>query len=127
MVGASGFLTNELVSYDISGEYWLNQAGTSGSEGIGGELGVGKYMEHSRNRLKASVFRLFIKGETRIKGNHISYGVDYRRESFRDRTKEWEWRDSAGYSLPTLPDGVHLVYNLSSNHNLAANRISRLR
>ncbi len=124
MVGASGFLTNELVSYDISGEYWLNQAGTSGSEGIGGELGVGKYMEHSRNRLKASVFRLFIKGETRIKGNHISYGVDYRRESFRDRTKEWEWRDSAGYSLPTLPDGVHLVYNLSSNHNLAANRIS---
>ncbi len=124
MIGASGFLTNELVSYDISGEYWLNQAGTSGSEGIGGELGVGKYMEHSRNRLKASVFRLFIKGETRIKGNHISYGVDYRRESFRDRTKEWEWRDSAGYSLPTLPDGVHLVYNLSSNHNLAANRIS---
>ena len=124
MVGASGFLTNELVSYDISGEYWLNQAGTSGSEGIGGELGVGKYMEHSRNRLKASVFRLFIKGETRIKGNHISYGVDYRRESFRDRTKEWEWRDSAGYSLPTLPDGVHLVYNLYSNHNLAANRVS---
>lgn len=124
MVGASGFLTNELVSYDISGEYWLNQAGTSGSEGIGGELGVGKYMEHSRNRLKASVFRLFMKGETRIKGNHISYGMDYRRESFRDRTKEWEWRDSAGYSLPTLPEGVHLVYNLSSNHNLAANRVS---
>ncbi|MDE6256122.1 MAG: TonB-dependent receptor, partial [Muribaculaceae bacterium] len=29
-LNASGFLTNELVSYDISGEYWLNQAGTSG-------------------------------------------------------------------------------------------------
>ena len=124
MLGASGFLTNELVSYDISGEYWLDQAGTSGSEGVGGELGVGKYMEHSRNRLKASVFRLFLKGQTRIKGNHISYGVDYRRENFRDRTKEWEWRDSAGYSLPTLPDGVHLIYNLSSNHNLSTNRLS---
>lgn len=124
MFGASGFLTNELVSYDIKGEYWLNQAGTSGADGVGGELGVGKYMEHSRNRLKASVFRLFFKGETRIKGNHLSYGVDYRRENFRDRTKEWEWRDSAGYSLPTLPDGVHLIYNLSSNHNLATNRIA---
>ena len=33
----------------------LDQAGTGGSDGIGGELGVGKYMEHSRNRLKASV------------------------------------------------------------------------
>ena len=124
MVGASGFMTNELVSYDISGEYWLNQAGTGGEEGIGGELGVGKYMEHSRNRLKASVFRLFLKGESRLKSNNLSYGFDYRRETFRDRTKEWEWRDSAGYSLPTLPEGVHLIYNLTANHNLATNRVS---
>jgi len=28
----SGFLTNEFVSYDISGEYWLDQAGTGGSD-----------------------------------------------------------------------------------------------
>ena len=76
MLGASGFLTNELVSYDISGEYWLDQAGTSGSEGVGGELGVGKYMEHSRNRLKASVFRLFLKGQTRIKGNLMALITD---------------------------------------------------
>ncbi|MDE7437259.1 MAG: TonB-dependent receptor [Muribaculaceae bacterium] len=123
MIGASGFLTNELVSYDISGEYWLNQAGTGGEDGIGGELGVGKYMEHSRNRLKASVFRMFLKGETRIKANNLTYGLDYRRETFRDRTKEWEWRDSAGYSLPTLPEGVHLIYSLSSNHNLSTNRL----
>lgn len=122
--GVSGFLTNELVSYDISGEYWLDQAGTSGSDGIGGELGVGKYMEHSRNRLKASVMRLFFKGTGRIKGNNLSYGLDYRRETFRDRTKEWEWRDSAGYSLPTYPDGVHLIYNLTSRHNLSTDRIS---
>ncbi|MDE5642351.1 MAG: TonB-dependent receptor, partial [Muribaculaceae bacterium] len=43
---ASGYLTNELVSYDISGEYWLDQAGTSGDDSgsaVGGELGVGRY------------------------------------------------------------------------------------
>ena len=123
-LGVSGFITNEQVSYDISGEYWLNQAGTSGSEGVGGELGVGKYMEHSRNRLKASVLRLFLNGSTRIKGNNLTYGIDYHRENFRDQTKEWEWRDSAGYSLPTLPDGVHLIYNLSSNHNISTNRFA---
>lgn len=122
--GISGFLTNELVSYDISGEYWLNQAGTGGEGGIGGELGVGKYMEHSRNRLKASVLRLFLRGETRIKKNHLTFGFDYKRENFRDRTKEWEWRDSAGYSLPTAPEGVHLIYNLTSKHNLSTNRLS---
>lgn len=124
MLGASGFLTNELVSYDISGEYWLNQAGTGGEQGVGGELGVGKYMEHSRNRLKASVLRLFAKGETKIGRHHISGGVDFSRENFRDRTNEWEWRDSAGYSLPTAPPGVHLIYNLSSHHDLATNRLA---
>ena len=123
-LNASGFLTNELVTYDISGEYWLNQAGTSGSEGIGGELGVGKYMEHARDRLKASVFSLSLKGTTRIKKNHLTYGIGYQRESFRDRTKEWEWRDSAGYSLPTKPEGVHLIYNLASRQDISTNRMS---
>lgn len=119
--GMSGFLTNELVTYDISGEYWLNNAGAGG---IGGEIGVGKYMEHSRNRLKASVINLFLNGTTRIKGNHITYGIDYKRQTFRDRTKEWEWRDSAGYSLPVAPEGVHLIYNLSSKQNLSTNRVA---
>ncbi|MDE7412161.1 MAG: TonB-dependent receptor [Muribaculaceae bacterium] len=123
-LNASGFLTNEFVSYDISGEYWLNQAGTSGSDGIGGELGVGKYMEHSRNRLKASVIQIGLKGTTRIKRNNFTYGLNYQHENFRDRTKEWEWRDSAGYSLPTLPEGVHLIYNMSSNQKLATNRMA---
>lgn len=123
-LGLSGFLTNEFVSYDISGEYWLNQAGTGGDDAVGGELGVGKYMEHSRNRLKASVVQLFIKGRTVIKNNHISYGFNFQNEKFRDRTKEWEWRDSAGYSLPTAPPGVNLVYNLYSRQDVTTNRIA---
>lgn len=122
--GLSAFLTNELVSYDISGEYWLDEAGTSGSDAVGGELGVGKYMEHSRNRLKASVVQAVLKGQTAIRDNNITYGLTYQHENFRDRTKEWEWRDSAGYSLPTQPDGVHLIYNLSSRQDLATNRLA---
>lgn len=123
-LGLGGFLSNELVSYDISGEYWLDQAGTSGSEGIGGELGVGKYMEHSRNRLKASVIQIALRGQTRFKINNFSYGIGYQRENFRDRSKEWEWRDSAGYSLPQKPDGLHLIHNLSSNNDATINRLS---
>lgn len=123
-LGLSGFLTDELVSYDISGEYWLNEAGTSGDESIGGEIGVGKYMEHARNRLRASVIQAVIKGTSRVKNNHITYGLTYQHENFRDRSKEWEWRDSAGYSLPTQPEGVHLIYNLSSKQDMQADRIS---
>lgn len=125
-VGASisAFLTNELVSYDISGEYWLDQAGTGGEEGIGGELGVGKYMEHSRNRLRASVVQFALKGTSAVRSNNFSYGLSFQHESFRDRTKEWEWRDSAGYSLPTMPEGVHLIYNLSSRQDISTNRLA---
>ena len=120
----SAFLTNELVSYDISGEYWLNQAGTGGEGSVGGELGVGKYMEHSRNRLRASVVQFALKGLTSIRRNNLSYGISFQHENFRDRTKEWEWRDSAGYSLPHIPGAVHLIYNLTSKQDISTNRMA---
>lgn len=120
----AGFQSNELVSYDISGEYWLNQAGTGGEGAVGGELGVGKYMEHSRNRLRASVFQLQLRGQSAIRRNNLSYGIAFQNEKFHDRTKEWEWRDSAGYSLPTQPEGVHLIYNLSSRQDVSTNRLA---
>ncbi|MDE6577243.1 MAG: TonB-dependent receptor, partial [Muribaculaceae bacterium] len=123
-VSLSGFMTNELVGYDISGEYWLDQAGTGGADGIGGELGVGKYMEHARNRLRASVVSGSLMGMTRIGKNNLTYGAVFSHEKFRDRTKEWEWRDSAGYSLPTGPEGVHLIYNLSSRQDVTSHRFS---
>ncbi len=120
---ASGYLTNELVSYDISGEYWLDQAGAEHGT-IGGELGVGKYKEHARNRLKASVFSLSLRGNTGIKNHNLSYGVSFNREQIMDRAREWEMRDSAGYSLPFDPAAVKVYYNLFSSHDISSNRIA---
>lgn len=127
LLGA-GYLTNELVAYDISGEYWLDQAGTtggsSGDGAIGGELGVGRYMEHARNRLKASVFNIALKGNTGINRHTLSYGISFNTEKIMDRTREWEQRDSSGYSLPNVPDAVKVIYNLSSHHDLTSNRFA---
>ena len=121
---ASGFLTNELVTYDISGEYWLDQAGTGGSEGIGGELGVGRYHEHARNRLKSSVIDIALKGNTAIRNHSLTYGIGIRRQSVMERSREWELRDSAGFSLPFDPDAVKVIYNLSSHNDLSTNRVA---
>ena len=120
---ASGFLTNELVAYDISGEYWLDQAGTSGSEGIGGELGVGRYHEHARDRLKASVMTVALRGLTGFGNHQLSYGVQYNHENIYERAREWERRDSAGFSLPTDPGLLRVVYNLTSRQDFSSNRI----
>lgn len=124
----SGFLTNELVAYDISGEYWLDQAGTSGgasSEGsVGGELGVGRYHEHARNRLKASVFQVSLRGITGINHHNLDYGLSFNVENIRDRSREWELRDSAGYSLPFDPDVLKVIYNLDSRHDISSTRMA---
>jgi len=118
----SGYLTNELVAYDISGEYWLDQAGTSE---VGGELGVGRYREHARNRLKASVMALALKGRTALNSQHtLTYGLSVQSEKIMDRSREWELRDSAGYSLPSMPDEVRVIYNLDSHHDLTSTRFA---
>lgn len=126
---ASGFMTNEYVSYDISGEYWLDQAGTSGSDSsadgaVGGELGVGRYHEHARNRMKASVFSLQLKGATGLKHHNLTYGITFNKERINDRAREWELRDSAGYSLPFDPEAVKVIYNLSSHNDISTSRLS---
>lgn len=121
---ASGYRTDELVSYDIHGEYWLDQAGTGGDEQVGGELGVGKYHEHARNRLKMTVFDVSLKGNTSLNHNNLTYGVSLRRESIYDRSREWQWRDSAGYSLPHLADEVNVIYSQSSHNDLKTTRFA---
>ena len=121
---ASGFLTNELVTYDISGEYWLDQAGTGGSEGIGGELGVGRYHEHARNRLKSSVIDIALKGNTAIRNHSLTYGIGIRRQSVMERSREWELRDSAGFSLTVAPDQLNVIYNLSAHEDMNSTRIN---
>ena len=120
----SGYLTNEIVGYDIHGEYWLDEAGTSGEGGIGGELGVGMYHEHARNRLKMSVFSLGLRGNTVLGKNKMAYGLSFNHENVYERASEWEQRDSAGYSLPHLGNGVHMIYNLTSKQDFGSNRIS---
>lgn len=125
---ASGYLTNELVGYDISGEYWLDQAGTTGSgnpdNAVGGELGVGRYHEHARNRLKISVFSLGLHGHTSIRNNNLTYGFQYNHQTIMERTREWELRDSAGFTLPSDGQNIRMIYNLTSRQNISTNRLA---
>ena len=125
---ASGYLTNEMVAYDISGEYWLDQAGTTGSgnpdNAVGGELGVGRYHEHARNRLKISVFSLGLHGHTSIRNNNLTYGFQYNHQTIMERTREWELRDSAGFTLPSDGQNIRMIYNLTSRQNISTNRLA---
>ncbi len=114
---ASAFYTKEQERYDIQGQYWLNQTETSE------QLGVGSYMEHTRNYLKADVesFRLLLSHKTRR--HDFQAGVTYRLEHITENSREYEMRDSAGYTVPHTGTDLKMIYSLSARNKLNANRI----
>lgn len=117
---ASAFKTDEQVTFDISGEYWLDQATTGGQS----SLGVGRYMEHARNYLQASVMGVTLKGTTQLGRNKLSYGATLQSERIDDRIAEWERRDSSGYSLPRDPERLRVINNLHSDYQGTSTRLS---
>lgn len=112
----SAFKTQEQETFDISGEYWLNNSGEDES------LGIGKYMEHARNRLNANVFNIGISGKSRFTTHDLRYGMLMKRERVDEHMREWEMRDSAGYSLPRSRQQLQLVYNLVSQNKVNGTR-----
>lgn len=124
---ASGFHTNENETFDITGEYVLNEINPSDSgEAEEGEaLGVGRYHQHARNRLKARVVGVGHKGEFAKSGHSFKWGLHTQQELIKDNMREWEWRDSAGYSMPYKNDKVlELYYNLKSKQSIQSVRTS---
>ena len=113
----SAFNTKEQETYDIQGQYWLTQTETSEN------LGVGTYMEHARNYLKANVesFKLMLNQKTRK--HSVEAGVTYRMEQITEHNREYEMRDSAGYSVPHTGKDLYLIYTLNAHNKLNANRV----
>lgn len=125
---ASAFRTKEEVTYDITGQYWLNsldETDESGeSDDSGQTIGVGTYMEHARNYLNANVQSYALTGSHKIKSNHVNWGIELKQEFIKDKIREWEMRDSAGYSLPHAPEALNLIYNLASKNEIKSTRFS---
>lgn len=112
----SAFHTNEQETYDIQGQYWLDDTESSES------LGVGTYMEHARNYLTADVQSLKVMANKRIKSHDIEAGLTMKWESIKERSREYEMRDSSGYSVPHKDNRLDLIYTLSSKNNMTSNR-----
>ena len=114
---ASAFYTKEQERYDIQGQYWLTQTETSEN------LGVGTYMEHARNYLEANVESAKLMLTHKAGKHEIETGVSYRMEHITEQSREYEMRDSAGYSVPHTGKDLYLIYTLNAHNKLNANRI----
>ncbi len=113
----SAYKTREQETYDIQGQYWLNELGSQE------ELGVGTYREHARNYLNATVANVALRFNTKMKKHEIEAALSMRTEHFSENASEWEMRDSAGYSIPNNPDRLQLYYNLHADEKMTATRL----
>ena len=114
---ASAFYTKEQETYDIQGQYWLDDTNTSEN------LGVGTYMEHARNYLMANVEMFKLMFKHKVKKHDIEGALTFKIEKVEEESKEYEYRDSSGYSMPHTSDRLDLIYSLNSENELSSNRL----
>ena len=113
----SAFHTKEQETYDIQGQYWLNETNTQD------QLGVGTYMEHTRNYLTANVESAKLMLNHKAGKHDWEAGVTMKWEKIEEKAREYEMRDSSGYSIPHSANRLDLIYSLVSKNTLKSTRI----
>lgn len=113
----STFTTEEEETYDITGEYWIDDINAEEN------MSVGRYMEHARNYLDANVSSIALKGTHFIKSHDLRWGAEWKREKINENQREWEMRDSAGYNIPHTGNSIEPIYSLRSKTSNSFNHI----
>ncbi len=113
----SAFSTKERETYDIQGQYWLDDAI------VGSQLAVGTYMEHARNLLTSSTQTLKLEYDLRRRGHTMLAGLSWSHDRIWENSREWESRDSSGYSIPHTGRDLMLIYNLKSVNEISTNHM----
>lgn len=124
----SAFHTKEEETYDILGQYYLNELEQDISSDDFGDstinLGVGTFLNHARNYLEADVFSIAHKGAFNSEKHLLNWGIKYQREEISDQLNEWVYRDSTGYSIPYSDTEVLLYYALNAENAISSNRVT---
>lgn len=124
----SGYLANESETFDIIGQYLLNELDNSlGSTTYSDSLinvGVGGFMNHARNFLSANILKAEHLGITTINDHTVKWGISAQHELINDRLNEWELIDSSGYAMPYNGEELILSKRLYSINSIPSNRFN---
>lgn len=124
----SAFKTFEEETYDIQGQYYLNELdNTLGSETYGDSImniGIGTFLNHARNYLTANVYSVSFKGGYYSTNNKLRWGAKYNYEEIDDEMSQWKMLDSAGFSLPYNEGTIELYETARALNKIQSNRIT---
>ncbi len=124
----SRFSNNEEENIDITGAYLFGERDFDRNQASYGlivnPLGAGVFQNYARNRLNIDVWNASHKGSL-DKGNHfLQWGQSFERQIITDKLHEWEYNDSAGYSLPYNPSFLALHKTLNGKADIEATRLT---
>lgn len=127
-VSAGNYLARESETFDVLGQYLLNELDNSlGSSTYGDSLinvGIGGFMNHARNFLDANFTRFEHIGSYVTTPSRLKWGLRFQQEVINDEISEWELIDSSGYSIPYNLQQLSLSYTLKSKNTTSSNRYS---
>ena len=86
-------------------------------------LGVGTYMEHARNYLTANVQSAKLMLNHKTHKHDVEAAFTMKWEKIEENAREYEMRDSSGYSIPHSPDRLDLIYSLNSKNSISSHRL----
>ena len=124
----SRFQNKENENFDIAGAYLFGDRdfdNTSSTYGqIVNPLGAGYYQNYGRNELNINVYNANVKGSYTAGKHVIQFGNSIEQTNIKDKLKEWEYQDSAGYSLPYNPAQLNLFKSINSTADLSIQKYS---
>lgn len=107
---ASAYSAYETETYDLQEQYFFGIRNTSvGTEQYGEVIDnheVGTMTKHARNGFYAQVYNLDHKGLYAFHNSLLKWGLRFQHQEIDDVVDEWQMMDSAGYSLPHVPDMI---------------------
>ena len=125
---ASHYGDNENENFDITGAYLFGERDfdkTSSSFGqIVNPLGAGVFQNYARNKLNIDVYNISHKGSFDQGKHFIQWGAAFDHTVIHDKLNEWEYQDSAEYSLPFNPNQINLSRVLKSSASLSVDKYS---
>ncbi|MFN8251672.1 MAG: TonB-dependent receptor [Ferruginibacter sp.] len=124
----SRFQNRENENFDIAASYLFGDRDFDNTSSTFGQiinpLGAGYYQNYGRNSLDITVYNAALKGSI-DKGKHfIQFGNSIEQTNITDQLNEWEYQDSAGYSLPYRPPNLALFKTYKSTADLSIQKFS---
>jgi len=125
---ASRFENDEEENIDIAGAYLFGDRDFDKAKSTYGmivnPLGAGVFQNFARNKLNIVNYNVSHKGSLDNGRHSFLWGLGADRTAIYDKLNEWEYQDSAGYSLPYNPSYLQLNKVLKSTAELNVLRLS---